>query len=198
MPSVADHVLVFMNSTKTHSLAAAINQVIRSVTATGPNVIATVYDQGANNQAAVNYLLEETRQLDEGDEELRMCPKLSDKHVIPENIRKMKVNKCAQVFSQRVSALMRKLAQDGKYEPELDKDAGDTADFLLLMDKLFDSVNGSSLEARDGKYLRCALKSKTMKFIDAQGKVSVPPSVKNWIRTLEGLKCIWKKLQQEG
>ncbi|KAJ8868137.1 hypothetical protein PR048_031946 [Dryococelus australis] len=70
VPSVADHVLVFttivfmfcQNATKTHSLAVVIKQVIRSVTATGLNVIATVCDQGANNQAAINYLLEETRQ----------------------------------------------------------------------------------------------------------------------------------------
>lgn len=45
------------------------------------------------------------------DDDRRMCPKLTDEHVMTNKIRKMKVKCCAQVFSQRVSSLMRRLAQ---------------------------------------------------------------------------------------
>jgi hypothetical protein len=41
----------------------------------------------------------------------RMLHKLTDQHIYPEKIKKMKVKHAAQVFSQRVSATMRGLAQ---------------------------------------------------------------------------------------
>lgn len=43
----------------------------------------------------------------EGD---RLVPKLSDSHVYPEKIKKMKVSIAAQVFSQRVGAIMKRMA----------------------------------------------------------------------------------------
>lgn len=38
--------------------------------------------------------------------DIRMLPKLTDQHVIPEKIKKMKVKNCTQVFSERVAATM--------------------------------------------------------------------------------------------
>lgn len=43
----------------------------------------------------------------------RMCYKLSNQHVYPESIKKMKVKMAAQVFSHRVSSTMRVLAREG-------------------------------------------------------------------------------------
>jgi len=43
-------------------------------------------------------------------ENLKMLPRLTDNHVIPQKISKMKVKCAAQVFSQRVSSLMAFLA----------------------------------------------------------------------------------------
>lgn len=40
----------------------------------------------------------------------KMLPRLSDKHVIPKNISKMKVKCATQIFSHRVSAAMNFLA----------------------------------------------------------------------------------------
>ncbi|KAK9685561.1 hypothetical protein QE152_g37949 [Popillia japonica] len=55
---------------------------------------------------------------------------------------KTKVSVAAQVFSQRLSAVMRKFAGcDIPSVMVLDKSATDTADFFV--DKLFDSVNGA-------------------------------------------------------
>ena len=39
--------------------------------------------------------------------------------------------------------------------------ASDTADFLLLFDKIFDSINGSSMRVGTRKPLRCAVSSRT-------------------------------------
>lgn len=46
-----------------------------------------------------------------GEDDRRMCPRLTTEHVYPAKIKKMKVKCCSQVFSQRVSSIMRHLAQ---------------------------------------------------------------------------------------
>lgn len=46
-------------------------------------------------------------ELDEGDDEIRLVNKLTEKHVIKNKIPKMKVKYAAQVFSQRVSSALR-------------------------------------------------------------------------------------------
>lgn len=94
----------------------------------------------------------------------------------------------------------------------------DTADFILFHDKLFDSVNGSKIKGDPGKPLRSAIKGdgrlhigfwneaikvlKTTRFIttdlDGNEKEFVPPTVKNWIRTLNGFKALWDNLRKAG
>lgn len=77
---------------------------------------------------------------------------------------------------------------------------------------VFDSVNGSTLLAKDGKPLRSAVKEKSphilfwtdaiqifqsMKFINrVTGKHSVPPCINNWIQTLRGFIYIWNYLKR--
>lgn len=46
-------------------------------------------------------------EIDAGEDELRMCNKLTEAHVLSEKIPKMKVKNAAQVFSQRVSGALR-------------------------------------------------------------------------------------------
>ncbi|XP_063221714.1 transposable element P transposase isoform X2 [Bacillus rossius redtenbacheri] len=149
-----------------------------------------------------------------GETEFRACPKLTDEHIIPHKIKKMKVSCCSQVFSQRLSATMRMACQWGKPGETLDKDAVDTADLLLFMDRLFDSVNGTMLKPQPGKPLRSAVTSQsphvefwkeavevlsTFRFVNEQTKKEeTPPSVKNWIVTLKGLKYLWEKLRNVG
>lgn len=81
------------------------------------------------------------------------------------------------------------------------------------MDKLFDSVNGSSLHAVQGKNLRCAVQQasphiqfwyeaikvlQTMKFMAGNGREFVPPTVKNWIATIKRLIYLWRNLEKQG
>lgn len=153
---------------------------------------------------------------DKAEHELRLCPKLTDFHVIPETIKKMKVACASQVFSQRVAASMKCMSRFGGVAPNectIDHEASQTAELLLFFDKLFDSVNGNDVRPQLGKELRSAISSKSQHilFWDAaidilrsmyfkspnSNKTSVPPSL-NWIFSLRGLKCIWKRLQEDG
>lgn len=53
--------------------------------------------------------------LDVEEQDIRMCPKLTDQHIIKGKINKMKVSCCTQVFSYQVGALMKRIIGWGKY-----------------------------------------------------------------------------------
>ncbi|KAJ3639212.1 hypothetical protein Zmor_004081 [Zophobas morio] len=136
------------------------------------------------------------------DADFRMLPKLTDAHIKRDQIKKMKVKNAAQVFSHKVQSSMRALVHHGR--DVLPKAAIGTANFILFVDKLFDSVNGSCIEPKDGKILRRATTAKTehMLFWDEAIKVLqsikffgrkkefVPPTVTNWILSLRNLKLL--------
>lgn len=184
----ADHVLVFMirgvikkykqpvaysfcaGTTKTHSLKEQIKLIIENVQKTGLKVICTVCDQGTTNIAAINSLIDDTKQfyMRRGEEwvggffeingekihpifdpphlikgirnnllnknlvftlggktkiakwshigalykrgptyrGVRLIPKLTECHVIPSLIPKMRVKHATQVFSQSVAVAL--------------------------------------------------------------------------------------------
>lgn len=93
-------------------------------------------------------------------------------------------------------------------------EAKDTADFLLFMDSLFDSVNGSRPVPVEGKNFRCAATKtsphqefwpKALKVLDSMAfqcpktkSRSVPPSIKNWISTIKGLRDLSSMLLADG
>ncbi|KAI4465431.1 thap domain-containing protein 9 [Holotrichia oblita] len=146
--------------------------------------------------------------LDDPDEEFKMCHKLTDVHI--NNTKKMKVSVAAQVFSHRVAALMRGIA---RLSPQNMPSSGiEIAEFLFFMDKVFDSVNGAKLTSDPGKPLRCVVSPtsphnefwteaikvfQSIEFFNERRKY-VPPSIKNWIYTLKGFQYIWSKLQNWG
>ena len=169
----------FVNgATKKEDLTAIIKLIVRKCQSIGLNVIATVCDQGANNQAAINGLVQSTRdeykktgrelyenifeidehpviplynvphlfkglrnnllkydlQFKDGTQmclakwahiftaykmdpflgSLRLMPKITDCHVNPDKINKMKVSKCTQVYSHSVAAAINVFAHSGK------------------------------------------------------------------------------------
>jgi hypothetical protein len=89
-----------------------------------------------------------------------------------------------------------------------------TAKFCLFMDKTFDSVNASTINAELGKPLRSAVRGRSphvdhwkyaikvfesMKFINkTNGKTMVPPSVKNWIFSLKSFNYLWLQLKKSN
>lgn len=166
-------------ATKKNDIAYIIKMIVRKCVSIGLNIVATVCDQGSNNQAAINALVQETREkylrigkelyefhfevddstiiplydvphlfkglrnnllkydlcfLEDGKKKLakwsdiymaykmdpylgsfRLMPKITDAHVNPEKINKMKVSKCTQVFSNSVAAAINIFAFSGRY-----------------------------------------------------------------------------------
>jgi hypothetical protein len=92
--------------------------------------------------------------------------KLTDEHVIPSKIKKMKIKNCTQVFSHTVGTAMHVAA---RVSTELSAvstfyihpKATETADLLLFFDKLFNSVNGSFKHLSPGKELRTVVTQKS-------------------------------------
>lgn len=145
-----------------------------------------------------------------------MLPRLSDYHVIPHKIPKMKVRYATQVFSQRVSAVMNFLSCKSLLyfvitnfkniffflvKSIIEPNGGDTAAIFLFFDKLFDSLNSSFHKVVEGKIYRTAVTKnsihhelwsnsikilKSMKFIGKDGRVVNVPTLKNWITTVRG------------
>ncbi|RZC38170.1 hypothetical protein BDFB_009522, partial [Asbolus verrucosus] len=85
-----------------------------------------------------------------------------------------------------------------------------TANFLLFVDRLFESVSGSLITPAGGKLLKRTVQSnsphcafwmeaiqvlKTIKYRKNGGREYVPPIITNWIVTLDGLLNLWRKLQ---
>lgn len=54
---------------------------------------------------------------DKGDDDIRLTPKIMDGHVYKQKMNKMKVSVAAQIFSQRLSAVMRKFSGCCKLKP---------------------------------------------------------------------------------
>jgi hypothetical protein len=73
---------------------------------------------------------------------LRICPKLTDKHIHPTNFQKMKVKLASQVFSHTVSASM-ELYVESNWLP---RSALGTALFFQMINNLFDLFNSSHLQ----------------------------------------------------
>ncbi|KAJ8913343.1 hypothetical protein NQ315_008733 [Exocentrus adspersus] len=94
------------------------------------------------------YLLDKT-------ESIRLCPKLTDRHVFASKINKMKVSSCTQVFSHNVGALMLRISKWAVNDRlGLDESAGDTAELILFLDQLFDSINANTKNAPLSKPLK--------------------------------------------
>ncbi|CAK1597574.1 unnamed protein product [Parnassius mnemosyne] len=152
---------------------------------------------------------------DVGEHELRLVNKLTEFHINKDKIPKMKVKFAAQVFSQRVSSAIRFLAS----HKILPTECQDTASFLLMFDKLFDSFNGHTYSGTEKKFTGC-LKNvsphvslwkelvtiiKSIKFItviknkDGTEKVKYEkvPSTLNWAGNIETFLEMWEMLQKE-
>ena len=120
----------------------------------------------------------------------------------------MKVSCAAQVLSHTVSSVISLLS---RFDKSLKNGSG-TAKILKFCNDLFDSVNRRSLNPRRGNFRRCALTqgSKHLDFwqnprkyigqmyFERNGKKFTPPSLKNWIITLNGFEAIVLKLKNGG
>ncbi|KAK9680230.1 hypothetical protein QE152_g39266 [Popillia japonica] len=136
--------------------------------------------------------------MEDEDEDYKLCHKLTEAHV--KNFKKMKVSIATQTFSKRVAAVTKCFARNGIPIPST---AQDIAEFILFINNIFDSVNGSSIRSKDHNKYRCAVirNSEHMKFwgtaikvfesmtsFNKKKKRHVPPSLRNWIHTLKAFR----------
>ncbi|XP_045473667.1 uncharacterized protein LOC123680055 [Harmonia axyridis] len=152
--------------------------------------------------------------LDISDPSTKICAKLTDSHVLPEKMNKMKVKLCTQVFSNTVGTLMKRISRwDIEHKLSLPSEAADTAELILFLDKLFDSLNVSKIRNTQGKFLKepvtrnsehenfwqNAIKIfNSMTFYDDLKKKNVAvPSIKNFIFSLKGFTYLKRRLLTE-
>ncbi|CAI6355418.1 unnamed protein product [Macrosiphum euphorbiae] len=139
----------------------------------------------------------------------KMLPRLTDQHIIPEKIMKMKVKNATQVFSQRVSSTMNFLASRNI----ISSDAQHTASLCLFFDNLFDSLNGNFDKVVDGKIYRTSVKKNsphhqlwadslkvlnTMRFVGRNGKNVSVPTIRSWMTTIRAFQTLYKVLGSVG
>jgi hypothetical protein len=136
---------------------------------------------------------------------IRSAPKLTEKHIRPNNFNKMKVKLATQVLSHTVAATICMYVSVGALPPS----AMGTAEFIERFDSIFDCVNSSTLHST--KVLKCALSDQTkhqefMKesigFIKRlkvfEGNVEVTGRIKclkGWVMTLNVILLIWEHLK---
>lgn len=85
----------------------------------------------------------------------RALPKLTEKHVNPNNFEKMCCSLALQLFSNSVAAAIRSCVATGQIEEQV---GSDTADFVSLLNNLFDALNSKSLYAKNP--YNCSLSDK--------------------------------------
>ncbi|KAJ8911915.1 hypothetical protein NQ315_016256, partial [Exocentrus adspersus] len=149
---------------------------------------------------------------------LRTMPKLTEKHVNPNNFNKMKVAYCTQVLSRTVAVSLNLMAFSGTtvYTEDgaltLDKEAVQTAKFIEFMDNLFDSVNGSLLSnplkplkepiGDSSKHFVFWNEAKeilsSIRFKKSENSLFIPPTVKNFIKTIDNFKVLYSLLKDVG
>jgi len=149
----------------------------------------------------------------------RLAPKLTDNHIYPKKMKKMKVSCAAHVFSQRVGAIMKRLPfmlnTSNEECPEnkiVQSSIEDTGYLCLFIDNyLFDSANGNTIKPVAGKELRSTVSFNSahwdfwrkalivLQSMQYETKTKkVIPSVVNWIKTIKGLQALCTKLLNDG
>ena len=91
-----------------------------------------------NNLIKYDYYFED--QVASWSDVIRLCPKLTEKHVYPNNFQKMRVNLATQVFIHTVSAALNAYVSFGHLP-------SGTATFFEIVNNFFDLFNSSSLKS---------------------------------------------------
>lgn len=91
--------------------------------------------------------VEDVYEIDNSNGHFREMRKLTDFHVVPSKIKKMKVSYCTQVLSNTVSSIMALMSKSHSHSFIFNKtmlpEGVDTAELLFFFNELFDSLNGS-------------------------------------------------------
>ena len=110
---------------------------------------------------------------------IRCAPKLTERHVHPNNFAKMKVKLATQILSHTVAASICTYVSLGV----LPQSAMGTAEFISQFDSLFDSVNSSTLSSAKDLRRPITAKSNHVQFLNKT--ISFIKSLKAY----EGVRC---------
>uniref|UniRef100_A0ABD2XIE7 Transposable element P transposase n=1 Tax=Trichogramma kaykai TaxID=54128 RepID=A0ABD2XIE7_9HYME len=138
----------------------------------------------------------------------RAAPKLSKRHIEPNNFEKMKVSLAVQVFSHSVGAALMAATMNrevGLNNTDLEI-AGATSDFCSRIDRIFDCLNART--SADSNPYRRGLSSKST-IVEDELKKSLTwlkliydptksPAFSNLILTINGILLLWDRLKAEG
>ena len=159
--------------------------------------IETLYNKTRNIDQASNTPTEHLK--------TRLAKKLKEQHIYRTPFADMRVKYATQVFSESVSvALLTLIAIQ-----ELPVDAKFTAQFTERMDKLFDSLNSSTLKNQDDK-LRYAMTDGSEHHAFLESCISwiaqwhfgsprdrQPHTIKGWQITIKALLLLWTDLKED-
>lgn len=162
-------------------------------------------DINDNGQTVSADVLRELRQI-ESSHACRAAPKLTDRHMNPNNFQKMKVSLATQVFSHSVSAAI----NTGKITGELKHPACiATANFFNKVNDMFDCLN--SRYSSDPNPLRRALSERQPQVEEylkncllwiegwtVSGDKRNPPCFKGFRLTISSVLQFWGDLKREG
>uniref|UniRef100_A0ABD2VRT2 THAP-type domain-containing protein n=1 Tax=Trichogramma kaykai TaxID=54128 RepID=A0ABD2VRT2_9HYME len=148
--------------------------------------------------------IKELRDL-ERDKPCRAAPKLSDRHLNPNNFQKMNVKLAVQIFSASVSRAMITGYHCGDLKhPHCEA----TAAFLWSMNKLFDHINArhandANPDRRGLSQKNPAVENSLRNFIPWLENIAVvskpsPPCFRNLILTIQGILGLWEEKKREG
>ncbi|KAF2903779.1 hypothetical protein ILUMI_02385 [Ignelater luminosus] len=167
------------HSISTISLKNIIVEIISNLQQIGLKVVATVCDQGTTNRAALSQLCAENKdrpssyyfvvnenkaadlshlktvfELDQ-QRKFKLLPRLRQEYFNPaDSYIKMKVKVAAQLLSHTAAAAIDTYTSVTSFLPS---EAIFTAEFIELIDSLFDSLNSSHTNNLDGKKYRCVV-----------------------------------------
>ena len=140
---------------------------------------------------------------------LRCCPKLTEKHINPNGFMKMKVKLATQTISQTVASTMSTYISLGALPPS----AMGTAELISNFDNIFDCLNSSSLSST--KIYKQAMSENSphhkfiadmlefiasIKVIDKRNQEDVSNQIrclKGFTLTLNGINALWKHLHED-
>lgn len=121
----------------------------------------------------------------------KMCPKLTEKHINPNNFEKMRVSLATQVFSRSVAAGIRTTVVLKKFINVSEQISENTAKFVERVDNIFDCMNsGSSFDkniAKSGIKKDNEVYKSIKQFITYIQNVRLPEGQKKTVYCLSGI-----------
>ena len=136
--------------------------------------------------------------------QIRVAPKVSQKHVDLTGFSKMRVYLATQILSHSVAVGITMMVEAGKLPDE----ASATAEFIEVMDNLFNVFNSSGLA--DAHEMRRALKKDSphhsylakcadlFSRLKPSGKEKSLPCIEGWRLSIAALQQLWQDLQAGG